>query len=85
MADQIILVDTSILIDYYRRTDKEKSAWIALVRQEYSFAISAITKFEIFSGATPNQLTFWGNVLRQLPLFLLTKYQLILLLLLIVL
>ena len=63
MADKIILVDTSILIDYYRKTDKEKSAWIALVRQEYSFAISAITKYEIYSGATPNQLTFWDNVL----------------------
>ena len=24
MADKIVLVDTSILIDYYRRTEKEK-------------------------------------------------------------
>lgn len=62
MAEKIILVDTSILIDFYRRTDKEKSAWITLLRQEYSFAISAITKYEIYSGATPNQLTFWNNV-----------------------
>ncbi len=68
MADKIILVDTSILIDYYRKTDKEKSAWIALVRQEYSFAISAITKYEIYSGATPNQLTFWDNVLQAISI-----------------
>ena len=32
MADKIILVDTSTLIDYYRKTDKENSVWIALVR-----------------------------------------------------
>ncbi len=68
MADKIILVDTSILIDFYRKTDKEKSAWIALVRQEYSFAISAITKYEIYSGATPNQLTFWDNVLQAITI-----------------
>lgn len=66
MADKLILVDTSILIDYYRKTDKEKSAWISLVRQEYSFAISAITKYEIYSGATPNQLTFWDSVLQAM-------------------
>jgi tRNA(fMet)-specific endonuclease VapC len=68
MADNIILVDTSILINYYRKTDKEKSAWIILVRQEYSFAISAITKYEIYSGATPNQLTFWDNVLQAITI-----------------
>ena len=66
MADKIILVDTSILIDYYRKTDKEKSAWIALVRQGYSFAISAITKYEIYSGATQNQLVFWDEVLQAI-------------------
>jgi predicted nucleic acid-binding protein len=62
MADKIVLVDTSILIDYYGKTDKEKSVWISLVRQGYSFAVSAVTKYEIYAGATPNQLTFWSNV-----------------------
>jgi predicted nucleic acid-binding protein len=64
MADKIILVDTSILIDYYRKTDKEKSVWISLVRQEFSFAISVVTKYEIYSGATSNQLTFWNRALQ---------------------
>ena len=62
MADKIILVDTSILIDYYRKTDKENSIWINLVRQGYSFAISTVTKYEIYAGATPNQLVFWDNI-----------------------
>jgi predicted nucleic acid-binding protein len=66
MADKIILVDTSILIDYYRKTDKENSAWITLVRQEYSFSISAVTKYEIYSGASQSQLTFWNNVLQAI-------------------
>ncbi len=62
MADQIVLVDTSILIDYYRKTDKEKSVWISLVRQGYSFAVSAVTKYEIYAGATANQLAFWDTI-----------------------
>ena len=66
MADQIVLVDTSILIDFYRKTDKEKSVWIGLVRQGYSFAISVVTKYEIYTGATPSQLTFWNTVLQAI-------------------
>jgi tRNA(fMet)-specific endonuclease VapC len=66
MADKIVLVDTSILIDYYRKTDKEKTVWISLVRQHYSFAVSAVTKYEIYTGASPAQLAFWDNVFQAL-------------------
>jgi predicted nucleic acid-binding protein len=58
------MVDTSILIDFYRKTDKSNSIWVSLVRQEYEFAISVITKYEIYSGATKNQLEFWNHILR---------------------
>ncbi len=64
MADKIIIVDTSILIDYYRKTDKENSVWIRLVREGYSFVISSVTKYEIYSGATQMQLNFWDSVLK---------------------
>jgi len=66
MADRLILVDTSVLIDYYRKTDKSNSVWVALVRQGYKFAISAITKYEIYSGATQDQLDFWNKVLEAI-------------------
>ncbi len=66
MADKVILVDTSILIDYYRKTDKENSLWVSLVRQGYSFAVSAVSKYEIFSGANSNQLSFWENVFQSI-------------------
>jgi len=64
MADNTIMVDTSILIDYYRKSDKENSVWIGLVRQGYSFVISSITKYEIYSGATQGQLIFWDKILQ---------------------
>ena len=66
MADKLILVDTSILIDYYRKTDKENSVWVSLVRENYSFAVSAVSKYEIFTGANLNQLTFWNNVFQAI-------------------
>ncbi len=66
MADKIVLVDTSILIDYYRKTDKENSVWVTLVRQGFSFAISAVTKYEIYSGATANQLGFWDKIFQAI-------------------
>lgn len=68
MADKIILVDTSVLIDYYRKSDKANSIWVALVRQKYKFAISVITKYEIYSGATENQLEFWDGALQAITI-----------------
>jgi tRNA(fMet)-specific endonuclease VapC len=37
-----------------------------LGRQGYSFAISAVTKYEIYSGATQSQIVFWDSVLRAI-------------------
>ena len=63
MADNLILVDTSILIEYYRRTDKSKSVWINLIDESYEFAISVITKYELYSGATQSQINFWDTII----------------------
>lgn len=65
MASKIILADTSILIDYFRKTDKANSTWVNLFDQGYDFCISAITHYEIYSGSTTAQLSFWGNVLER--------------------
>ena len=65
MADKIILTDTSILIDYFRKTDKDNSVLISLFEQGYDFTISAVTHYEIYSGTTTNQVTFWKNLLQR--------------------
>ena len=66
MANSVIVIDTSILIDFYRKSDKNNSVWIALIRQGYDFAVSAVTKYEIYSGATESQLSFWNEVFRAI-------------------
>ena len=63
MAGKIVLADTSVLIDYFRKTDKSKSCLVMLYKEEYDFCISAITEFEIYSGATIQQIPFWQNLL----------------------
>lgn len=68
MANKIILVDTSILIDYYRKTNKAGSALVALIDKGYEFAISTITKYEIYSGATIAQITFWDSILSSVSI-----------------
>ena len=37
-----------------------------MVRQGYKFAISTITKYEIYTGATQSQLVFWDDVLSSI-------------------
>lgn len=66
MANKIILVDTSILIEYYRKTNKSSSHWFALINKGYDFSISAVTKYEIFAGATTAQLEFWNTILQEI-------------------
>jgi len=46
MAHKIMVVDTSILIDYFRKKDKEKSVLVALVKQDYTYCISSVTEYE---------------------------------------
>jgi predicted nucleic acid-binding protein len=65
MADKIVLVDTSILIDLFRKTDKANSALVSLVRQGYIYCISAITEFEIYTGTTSTQVDFWNDFLEK--------------------
>lgn len=60
------MIDTSLLIDYFRKTDKSKSRLVRLSEQFDQFVISAVTEFEIYSGATDAQLTFWMELLSEI-------------------
>jgi tRNA(fMet)-specific endonuclease VapC len=65
MADKIILIDTSVLIDYFRKTDKENAALVEIVKQGYIYCISSVTEYEIYRGALLGQVAFWDNLLRK--------------------
>ncbi len=65
MADNIIMVDTAVLIDYFRKTDKSNSKLISLIKKGYIFNISSITAYEIYAGSTPAQQSFWEELLEK--------------------
>jgi tRNA(fMet)-specific endonuclease VapC len=66
MEDKVVLADTSILIDYFRKIEKSNSTFVKLFDQGYNFWISAVTEYEIYSGATTLQLDFWNEILKNI-------------------
>jgi len=65
MENKLVLVDTSILIDFFRKTDKENSVLVKLVKQDYRYCISAVTQYEIYTGTTLAQEKFWKTFLNK--------------------
>ncbi|MDO1445665.1 type II toxin-antitoxin system VapC family toxin [Rhodocytophaga aerolata] len=66
MADKKLMIDTSILIDYFRKTDKANSRLVAHFRQYNRLYISSITEFEVYNGATQLHKQFWEGMLLRL-------------------
>lgn len=68
MAHQLICLDTSVLIEYFRKMKKENAFFTSLLDSHERFAISVITEFEIYSGATDEQMEFWNAFFRQIQI-----------------
>ena len=65
MGPGIVCLDTSILIEFFRKTHKEKTVLYRL-SSNYDFAVSSITIFEIYSGVKgDSQIKFWNNMLKS--------------------
>lgn len=60
------MIDTSILIDYFRKKDKSKSRLVSHFREYDKIFISTITEFEIFNGASEAHKEFWETLLASL-------------------
>lgn len=61
MENEIICLDTSVLIDFYRKKVKEKSVFFQLTTKHNLFAVSIITEYEIMIGTDAGQAEFWTN------------------------
>ena len=59
------MIDTTLLIDYFRKTDKSNSRLVQLSERFDQLVISTVTEFEVYSGATDAQLTFWAELLSE--------------------
>jgi predicted nucleic acid-binding protein len=66
MEDVVICLDTSILIDFYRKTDKSKSVFFKLTETYSLFAVSAVTEYELYLGNSEEQNVFWDTFFSQI-------------------
>ncbi|RYY77657.1 MAG: type II toxin-antitoxin system VapC family toxin [Moraxellaceae bacterium] len=66
MADNTLMIDTTLLIDYFRKTDKTNAKLVQLSRQYEQIAISSVIEYEVYSGATPAQISFWQELLSEI-------------------
>lgn len=66
MANKKLMIDTSILIDYFRKTDKANSKLVSHFTEFDVIYISCITEFEIFNGSSDVHKKFWETLLARL-------------------
>lgn len=62
----MILLDTSVLLDYFRKVVKEKTLFQNLAKNYSTLCISQITYFEILRGSNQNQKSFWIDIFEDL-------------------
>ncbi|NEN23137.1 type II toxin-antitoxin system VapC family toxin [Cryomorpha ignava] len=59
------MIDTTILIDYFRKSEKANSKLVLHFKHFDYIYISSITQFEILNGAPKAQMQFWDNFLEK--------------------
>ncbi|OFY64662.1 MAG: hypothetical protein A3H98_13265 [Bacteroidetes bacterium RIFCSPLOWO2_02_FULL_36_8] len=74
MDKERICIDTSILIDYYRKKDKSKTLFVNL-SIKYLLSISVITKLELLVGVAKNQKDFWNNIFQKIDIIPLNETE----------
>lgn len=63
------MLDTSILIEFFRKTDKKNSRFYQLSDLFDSFSISVITEYEIFVGVNSVvQKDYWNAFLKKMDI-----------------
>lgn len=66
MERSVVLLDTGILIEFFRKKEKEKSILYQLSLDSYEFRVSTITQYEILLGANESQIEFWNSFFERI-------------------
>ncbi|MGB3722247.1 MAG: type II toxin-antitoxin system VapC family toxin [Pacificimonas sp.] len=61
-----VCLDTSVLIDYFRKKVKERTLFYRLSGEYQRLTITAITEFEIRRGLTSVQEPIWQNLVEMM-------------------
>jgi tRNA(fMet)-specific endonuclease VapC len=60
--EDLICLDSSVLIEYFRKKNKTETVFSKLSLQYSGFIIPSVVHFEIYSGSTLQQKTYWDNL-----------------------
>jgi tRNA(fMet)-specific endonuclease VapC len=64
---RLTFVDSSVLIEYFRKSKKENSFFFKLLNKNFQgFAASVVVHFEIYKGANDKQITYWNNLFEDI-------------------
>jgi len=66
MENAVICLDTSVLIDFYRKKNKSRTYFYKLSMKYSLFAVTSITVFEIFIGSDALQNDFWRRFFKSI-------------------
>ena len=72
MESNRILIDTSIIIDYYRKKNIENTKFYRLV-DKYDICISVITQFEFLIGFSDEKLAFAKELIDRMEIIDINK------------
>ena len=70
--ENVVCLDASTLIDYYRKKIKEKTFFYSLTFNYEGFVLPVTAHFEVLIGSNEKQYSFWNNLFSDL---LLIPYQ----------
>lgn len=68
MENKRVLIDSSVFIDYFRKTQKEKTLLAKIIDLDYQLTISVITQFEIYVGSSLIHQDFWDKLLENVSI-----------------
>ena len=58
----LICIDSSVLIEYFRKKNKAETLLPKLSLKYSGFAVPSVVHFEIYTGSTPQQTEYWNNL-----------------------
>ena len=65
MAEEIqglICLDTSVLLDHFRKKNKDQTFFFKLSNNYKGFAVSVVVQYEVYSGSASTQIPIWNNL-----------------------
>ena len=67
MENELIVIDTSVFIDYFRKTNRKDAFFEKILRFNIPLTLSVITHLEIMIGNNEKQNSFWKLLIEELP------------------